>query len=256
MEYWESWEIFDQDSEEDISPARSPVLPRDAFEVHEGFRETTLDCLDRAKDCEAVRRVGQILGSLAAPPGSLRDQAVAGLADLRHVQGTFLSLNQHLEYGETGDPEDSFLRRCGRFAGSIRKIADRLALKLSVPPPRVQPRFLHEPGGFRETTLARFKDPEQQRILRHFGNLLYSMVLEYTARSSDEAEGWLCHEVCAAVADLRHLQGHFHHLGQKPQVLAEADAGLPGFCRRISGDLQRLADRLEKELEEWRSRNP
>jgi len=127
---------------EDAIATSPPVLPRDAFEVYEGLRETTLAVVVVKADNEAMRRLGQLVafrpGEEGAPHVSLRDRALAGLTDLRHVQGEIWGLSQDCE-GTPSEPDGEVFSRpgtatlsavCRRFAVTVQKLADTLERNL------------------------------------------------------------------------------------------------------------------------------
>jgi hypothetical protein len=117
-------------------------------------------------------------------------------------------------------------------------------------PPILDPEAFERHEGFRETTLAQFTDPDDNRALRRFGDLLYSMALEYGRHWPREPEGSFRHQVRAALADLRHLQGYLSLLGREHEAsaLTESETRLSHDCAGVALKLKATADALEEEL--------
>jgi len=124
-----------------------------------------------------------------------------------------------------------------------------------VPPAAVPPILdpddyeLHE--GLRETTLAFFTQPEDNRALRQVGQLLYSMALECIRDWPVEPEGVFVHQARAVVADLRHLQGHLSRMDQErgDSSLTAREERISVTCGRLVRRVKAAADALEAALD-------
>jgi len=117
-------------------------------------------------------------------------------------------------------------------------------------PPVLDPEAFERHEGFRETTLAYFTDPDDNRALRRFGDLIYSMALEYGRHWPREPEGSFRHQARAILADLRHLQGYFGLLGREHEAsaLTESETELSRYCSGVAVKVKEIADSLEREL--------
>ena len=120
-------------------------------------------------------------------------------------------------------------------------------------PPIVDPEDFHDFEGFRETTLSLFTDPEHNAALRATGGLIFTMASEGDNDWPAEPEGNPRHQLRAAVADLRFLQGFLGALG-RPMECARAghDGHLARVALRLSAQVAEVADVLDRELGEWR----
>ena len=114
-------------------------------------------------------------------------------------------------------------------------------------PPIIDPDAFERFEGFRETTLALFTDATANATLRAMVKLIYSLSLEYSSHWPDEPEGYIRHHCRAAVADLRHLQGHLAMLNELPGH-SEEEARISALCGRLSPRVKKIADALEKAL--------
>ena len=123
----------------------------------------------------------------------------------------------------------------------------------AIGPPIIDPAHFEDFPVFRETFLSFVTAEGANATLRDFGELLYSMTLEYWHHWPDQPEGLLRASLRAAVADLRHVQGFLAgwaspdtaHGSPHEEHLAALGGG-------ISRELGTLADRLETELGPWR----
>jgi hypothetical protein len=99
--------------------------------------------------------------------------------------------------------------------------------------------------------LVYFSEPKDNEALRAMGKLLYEMALECWRHWPDQPEGWLRSNLRAAVADLRHSQGHLATIGGDPPD----DPYGAALCRtavRLSREVGKVAEALEKTLGTWR----
>ncbi|HEX3530570.1 MAG TPA: hypothetical protein VH988_26205 [Thermoanaerobaculia bacterium] len=126
-------------------------------------------------------------------------------------------------------------------------------IQLVAVPPVVDPEDFHDFEGFRETTLSLFTDPEHNAALRATGRLLFTMASEGDNDWPAEPEGSPRHQLRAAVADLRFMQGFLGMLG-RPMECARAghDGHLARVALRLSGQVGEIAAVLESELGNWR----
>jgi hypothetical protein len=117
--------------------------------------------------------------------------------------------------------------------------------------PVLDPETFESYDGFRETTLAVFSDPEDNRALRRFGALLSDMAWEFAPHWPAVPGGSFRNDVRASIADLRHLQGYLSHLSrqQKATVLTAEETCLGQVCGRLAAGVKGIADTLERELE-------
>jgi hypothetical protein len=122
------------------------------------------------------------------------------------------------------------------------------------PIPRVDPSAWESQEGFRETLLLHFTEPHANTTLRDLGGLFFDMALECAGSWPDRPEGPTRAELWAAVADLRHLEGFLAAVGRE-HLLSSLDfeaTSLSQFAARQAGEVERIADRIEAELEEWK----
>jgi hypothetical protein len=119
-------------------------------------------------------------------------------------------------------------------------------------PPVVDPEAFHDFEGYRETTLSLITDPERNAAMRATGRLIYAMAFELSG-DPPEPEGSLRHQLRAAVADLRFLQGFLGMLGRPMECTREGHEGhLARVALRLSGQVAEIAATLENELGAWR----
>jgi hypothetical protein len=114
----------------------------------------------------------------------------------------------------------------------------------------IEPEAFERYEGFRETTLAVFTESRLNAALRVVGDELYTMGLEYQRHWPGEPEGSLRHLARAGLADLRHLQGFFAHLGREWQAseLKPEDERLSRALAPIAEQVREIADLLERKL--------
>ncbi len=123
------------------------------------------------------------------------------------------------------------------------------------PAPRVTPEPVsydwEELPCFRETFLMYVTPKGYDAALRTFGEMLYSLMLEAPAEWPGWTESATKTEMRAAAADLRHLQGFLGAVGREREVssLDAEDAYLSGTAKRLSSQLGRMAEWIERELE-------
>ncbi len=119
-------------------------------------------------------------------------------------------------------------------------------------PPTVDPEDFHDFEGYRETTLSLITDRERNAAMRATGRLLYDMAAELSGEPP-EPEGSLRHQLRAAVADLRFLQGFLGMLGRPMECTREGHEGhLARVALRLSSQVAEIAAVLDGELGSWR----
>jgi len=119
-------------------------------------------------------------------------------------------------------------------------------------PPVIDPEDFHDFEGYRETTLSLITDPERNAAMRATGRLIYTMAAELSG-DPPEPEGNPRHQLRAAVADLRFLQGFLGMLGRPMECTREGHEGhLARVALRLSGQVAEIAAVLDGELGSWR----
>jgi hypothetical protein len=113
----------------------------------------------------------------------------------------------------------------------------------TVVPPVVDAADWEEYPTFRETFLLRFTDPEINAAFRAVGGALFSIMLDGGVLFTSPPGLFARHELAAAAADLRHLQGFFLNVAEEGE---NADPDLPRDAELIR--LTRLAARLAKQV--------
>src|SRR5436309_11522515 len=111
-------------------------------------------------------------------------------------------------------------------------------------PPILDP-YAHERyEGFRETTLAVFRDADCNAALRQLGESLYRLGLVFSYHWPTPPEGSLRHQVRAAVADLRHLQGFLTLLAgeRTAAVLSKYETRLSRLAERMVPKVREIAN--------------
>jgi hypothetical protein len=119
------------------------------------------------------------------------------------------------------------------------------------PSPRdLTPAGWDESAGFRETFLAFFDTPEHRQVLRHLAHLLHESALELARPAVPGGESATSHELRAAAADLRHLQGFLATVarGQEEHALSPADTELASLAGRQAQAVAGVAAELEQAL--------
>jgi hypothetical protein len=106
-----------------------PILDPD------GFRETTLAYFTTPEDNAALRRLGDLLFTMALesvrywpkePEGIFFHQCRTAVADLRHLQGYLAMLDQERRDSALTREEERVSAVCGKLFPRVRKIADKL----------------------------------------------------------------------------------------------------------------------------------
>ena len=120
----------------------------------------------------------------------------------------------------------------------------------AIPPVIVPDRFEDFPA-FRESFLAIVTDPEYNRALRTFGDMLFELALEFRGYWPDQPEGHLRTELRALVADLRVIQGHLVSLTESSASNPQEGHHMK-VAARLSVEVGGIADALETELGAWR----
>lgn len=108
-------------------------------------------------------------------------------------------------------------------------------------PPVIDPAAWERFPAFRETLLLRYANPEHNAALRALGDLLFDLSVECGGAPvfHDLPGLYTWHEMAAAAADLRHLQGFLGMVGEEQEG---ADPGRPADAELIR--LAKLAARL------------
>jgi hypothetical protein len=93
--------------------------------------------------------------------------------------------------------------------------------------------------------------PGYAAAIRKAGEMLYSLLLETPAEWPGWPESSTRMELCAAVADLRHLQGFLRSVGDERRVssLDVEDAFLSNLAAKLAPQVGKLAGWIEDELE-------
>ncbi len=134
--------------------------------------------------------------------------------------------------------------------GSDESTAPRPA----VPPPTIDPAKWEDFPTFRETFLRWFTEPTANAALRSFGVLLHDLILEANRVQPDEPEGIYRHDLRAALADLRAIQGFLAFIAQSQEDLDEDDAEdadslrLCYLAEQLAPRVGRIADSIEGAL--------
>jgi len=104
--------------------------------------------------------------------------------------------------------------------------------------------------GFRETLLMYFTGRNDAPALRHVGALLYDLALGASHEWPAWGESQTRAELRAALADLRHLRGFLHAVGQEHELsrLDPPDVVLSQFAAEQARELARIVEELERRL--------
>ena len=122
----------------------------------------------------------------------------------------------------------------------------------STSPPAIDPAAWEAYPAFRETFLMYVTPPGHAAAIRGFGELLYGLLLETPPEWPEWTESSTKTEMRAAAADLRHLQGFLGSVGRERSVssLDPEDAYLSGFAAKLSRQLGKVAEWIERELQQ------
>jgi hypothetical protein len=90
-------------------------------------------------------------------------------------------------------------------------------------PPTIDPARWEDFPTFRESLLRHCTGPEANAAMRAFGMLLFEMVLEWNGTQPGAPEGYIRHDVRAALADLRAAEGFLAYIGAELEDLDEGD---------------------------------
>ena len=114
--------------------------------------------------------------------------------------------------------------------------------------PTIDPERFEDFEGFRETTLSMFTDPEDNKVLRGFSELLCFLASKYPG--PHEPDGWFFHKVRAVVADLRHLEGWLGYLDRmrEEDLVGGEEVTLSVLCGSLVPRLKAIGDALEAEM--------
>ncbi len=123
-----------------------------------------------------------------------------------------------------------------------------------VSPPTIDPAKWEDFPTFRESLLRHCTGPEANAAMRAFGMLLFEMVLEWNNTQPKEPGGYILHDVRAALADLRALEGFLAYIGRETEDLDEDDPEdadsyqLCELAERMAHRVARIAVEIEKAL--------
>ena len=124
----------------------------------------------------------------------------------------------------------------------------------AVLPPTIDPARWEDFPTFRESLLRHCTGPAANAAMRAFGDLLFEMILEWNNTQPDDPEGYVRHDLRAALADLRALEGFLAYIGRETEDLDEDDPEdadsyqLCELAERMAGRLARIAAEIEKAL--------
>lgn len=118
-------------------------------------------------------------------------------------------------------------------------------------PPIVTPDRFEDFPMIRESFLAIVTDPEYNKALRMFGDMLFELALEFRGYWPDPPEGHLRTELRALVADLRVVQGHLLSFTESSPSTPQEGHHIR-VAARLSCEVGGIADALEQELGAWR----
>jgi hypothetical protein len=121
----------------------------------------------------------------------------------------------------------------------------------AVSPPAIDPEKWEDFPTFRETFLRWFTKPEANVAMRAFGLLLHEMMLEWNGSQPDEPGGYIRHDLRAALADLRHVEGFLGYIHGELEDLDEDnpdDADPIQLCE-FAGDMARRLARVAAAIE-------
>lgn len=125
----------------------------------------------------------------------------------------------------------------------------------AVSPPTIDPaKWETDFPTFRESFLRWFTEPQDNAALRDFGRMLFDLILEGNRVQPDEPEGIYRHDLRAALADLRAVQGFLAYIGQSQEDLDEddhEDADSLRLCylaEQLAPRVGRIADSIEGAL--------
>lgn len=94
----------------------------------------------------------------------------------------------------------------------------------AVSPPTIDPaKWEADFPTFRETFLRWFTNPQDNAALRHFGTFLLNLTIEGNRVQPDEPEGTTRHDLRAALADLRAVEGFLAFIGGQVEDLDEEE---------------------------------
>jgi hypothetical protein len=124
----------------------------------------------------------------------------------------------------------------------------------AVSPPAIDPTRWEDFPTFRESFLRWFTEPTANAALRSFGMLLHDLILEANRVQPAEPEGIYRHDLRAALADLRAVQGFLAFIGGELEDLDEDDPEdadsyqLCELAERLARRVARIAVEVEKVL--------
>jgi len=105
----------------------------------------------------------------------------------------------------------------------MRSSEDSTAPPAAVSPPTIDPARWEDFPTFRESFLRWFTEPTANAALRSFGVVLFDLILEANRVQPDQPEGITRHDLRAALADLRAVEGFLACIGRELEDLDEGD---------------------------------
>jgi len=126
----------------------------------------------------------------------------------------------------------------------------------AVSPPTIDPKRWEDFSVFRESFLRHFTGPEANAAMRAFDALLFEMVLEWNGTQPPDPGGYVRHDLRAALADLRALEGFLAYIGQEAEDLDEdepEDAAPLELCElaeELARKLAKIGAAIERALGE------
>ena len=118
-------------------------------------------------------------------------------------------------------------------------------------PPTIDPARWEDFSVFRESFLRHCTGPEANAAMRAFGDLLFEMVLEWNNTQPDDPDGYVRHDLRAALADLRAVEGFLAYIGRETEDLDEddpEDADSYQLCE-FAGEMARRVARIAAAVE-------
>jgi hypothetical protein len=123
-----------------LSPSLLPRIDPATWEEFEGFRRTFLMYFSRPGDDLALARISQLAFEMALeysghwpdrPMTSPREEAIAGLDELRFIQGFFRSLGEEHQISVLDVPDTRLSVLAGDIALDLKVLGDRFAAELA-----------------------------------------------------------------------------------------------------------------------------
>ena len=125
----------------------------------------------------------------------------------------------------------------------------------AVSPPKIDPARWEDSPTFRETFLRWFTNPADNVALRSFGTFLHNLTIEGNRVQPDEPEGTTRHDLRAALADLRAVEGFLAFIGEQLKDLdedepeEEEEYRLCELAGELAPKVARIAAAIERGLQ-------